>query len=114
MSIVVQVFQLGMAVAEAVYQAGLHVEVRVCPEFRDEQIHFPLSHSENGQLAGTWEAALDAYFNEGLFDTKDRTFPGELRRVGNAREHKSLFRQAAHALMKDLELYGYEVKVLYT
>jgi hypothetical protein len=114
MAIVVQVFQLGAAVAEAVYQAGLHVEVRVFPEFRDEHIEVKLSHSENGQLAGTWEEALDSYFNDGLFDTKDYTFPGEMRRVGNAREHKSLFRHAAHALMKDLEFYGYEVKVLYT
>jgi hypothetical protein len=114
MAIVVQVFRRGSTVAEAVYEAGLHVEVRVAEEFQHEQIDFKLCHSENGDLNGTWEEALDSYFNEGTFDTKDHIFPGEMRRVGNAREHKSLFRQAAHALMRDLESYGYEVKVLYT
>ena len=53
MATVVQVFQHGSAVAEAVYQAGLHVEVRVAGEFRDEQIDFKLCHSENGDLDGT-------------------------------------------------------------
>ena len=63
------------------------------------------------ELSGNWEEALDIYFNEGIFDTKDHLFRGEMRRVGSAREHKSLFRQAAYSLLKDLENNGYDVKV---
>ncbi len=109
--IVVQLSYKGAPVAEVTYRAGLHVEVRIEEAFKDETIRFKLSHSQNMELAGNWEEALDLYFNEGIFDTKDHIFRGEMRRVGTAREHKSLFRQAAYSLLKDLELHGYDVKV---
>jgi hypothetical protein len=31
--------------------------------------------------------------------------------VGSAREHKTLFRHAAHCLLKDLEPHGYNLTV---
>jgi len=80
-------------------------------EFQDEHIFINLRHSENKPLEGTWEAALDAYFNDGRFDSKDGLFPGEMRRVGSARDHRSLFRKAVHSLLKDMEPHGYEVEV---
>jgi len=107
----IQLSYKGEPVAEVIYRAGLHVEVRIEEAFRDERIHFKLSHSENKEISGNWEEALDIYFNEGIFDTKDHIFRGEMRRVGSAREHKSLFRQAAYSLLKDLEIHGYDVKV---
>ena len=114
MEIVVRVFYGDAPVAEVTYRAGLLVEVRVEKAFQDERINFKLSHSDNGELTGNWEEALDVYFNEGRFDTKDHIFSGEMRRVGSARDHKSLFRQAAHSLLKDLEPHGYYVKIEYT
>jgi len=109
--IVVQLSYSGALVAEVTYRAGLHVEVRIEEEFQHERIRFKLSHSQNRELAGNWEEALDIYFNEGIFDTKDHIFRGEMRRVGSAREHKSLFRHAAYSLLKDLEIHGYDVKI---
>jgi hypothetical protein len=83
----------------------------VAKEFLDQRVCFPLCHSQNNRLEGNWEEALDNYFNEGVFDSKDSVFPGEMRRIGSAREHKSLFRQAAHALLRDLERHGFNVEV---
>jgi hypothetical protein len=111
MVIVAHIFQTGTPVAEVTYRAGLHVEVRVAKEFVEQRVCFPLCHSQNTQLEGNWEEALDNYFNEGVFDSKDSVFPGEMRRIGSAREHKSLFRQAAHALLRDLERHGFNVEV---
>ena len=112
--IVVQISYNSARVAEVIYRSGLHVEVHIEDAFKDQRIRFKLSHSQNKELAGNWEEALDAYFNEGRFDTKDHIFSGEMRRVGSARDHKSLFRQAAHSLLKDLEPHGYYVKIEYT
>jgi hypothetical protein len=109
--IVAHISQKGKPVADITYRAGIHVEVRVAQEFQSDEIRFPLVHSENGELKGSWEEALDTYFNDGLFDSKDSVFPGEMRRVGSAKEHRSLFQHAAHALLKDLEPHGYEVRV---
>jgi hypothetical protein len=109
--IVAHISQKGKPVADITYRAGIHVEVRVAKEFHSDEISFPLAHSENGELKGPWEEALDTYFNDGLFDSKDSVFLGEMRRVGSAKEHKSLFQHAAHALLKDLEPHGYEVRV---
>ena len=109
--IVAHISQKGKPVADITYRAGIHVEVRVAQEFQSDEIRFPLVHSENGELKGSWEEALDTYFNDGLFDSKDSVFPGEMRRVGNAKEHRSLFQHAAHALLKDLEPHGYEVRI---
>jgi hypothetical protein len=109
--IVAHISQEGKPVADITYRAGIHVEVRVAIEFQDDEICFALEHSQNGELKGKWEEALDIYFNDGVFDSKDSALRGEMRRVGSAKEHKSLFRQAAHALLKDLEPHGYEVTV---
>lgn len=111
MVIVAHISRKSTAVADVTYRAGLHVEVRVAKDFQDETIHMPLSHSGNDALSGTWEEALDYYFNEGEFDSKDGLLHGEMRRVGSAREHKSLFRYAVHALLRDLEPHGYTVSV---
>lgn len=111
MVIVVHIARKGVPVAEVTYRSGFLVEVQVAKEVLKETIRFPLTHSENLELVGTWEEALDNYFNEGLFDSKDNLFPGEIRRIGSAREHRSLFRQAAHALLKDLEPFGYTVEL---
>lgn len=105
-------FSLGQErIAEAIYQTGFHVEVKVAKRFLLEKIQFPLTHSDNKELFGTWDQALDWYFNEAIFDSKDSIFPGEKRRVGNARDHKSLFRQAVTALRKDLEPHGFKVEI---
>jgi hypothetical protein len=109
--IVVQISYNGAPVAQVIYRSGLHVEVRIEDAFKDERIRFKLSHSRNKELVGNWEEALDIYFNDGIFDTKDHVFKGDMRRVGSAREHKSLFRQAAYSLLKDLETHGYDVEV---
>lgn len=109
--IVAHISQKGKPVADVTYRAGIHVEVRVAKEFQRAEISFPLDHSENGELRGKWEEALDIYFNDGLFDSGDSVFRGEMRRVGSAKEHRSLFQQAAHALLKDLGPHGYEVRV---
>jgi hypothetical protein len=109
--IIVSVSRNGAPVAEAMYKPGMMVEVRVEANFTEEKISFFLRHSQNDSLHGFWEEALDRYFNEGLFDSKESSFPGEMRRIGAAREHKSLFRQAAHALHKDLEPHGYKIDV---
>jgi len=111
MVIIAHISRNGVRVADAIYRTGLHVDIQVSKPFRHEKIHFPLENSENKELSGTWESALDWYFNEGVFDSKDSLFPGETRRVGNARDHKSLFRQAATALWKDLEPLGYTVEI---
>ncbi|MBI5248003.1 MAG: hypothetical protein HY912_00790 [Desulfomonile tiedjei] len=111
MIIVAHLSHNGTPVADVTYRAGLHVEVRVAQEFLEQQVCFPLCHSQNFQLKGSWEEALDNYFNDGVFDSKDSVFPGEMRRIGNARDHKSLFRQAAHALLKDLERHGFNIEV---
>ncbi len=109
--IVAHISQKGKLVADITYRAGLHVEVRVAKEFRRDEVCFALEHSLNGELKGGWEEALDTYFNDGVFDSKDSVFRGEMRRVGSAKDHKSLFQQAAHALLKDLEPHGYQVIV---
>lgn len=111
MLIVAHVARKGVPVADITYRSGLHVEVRVAREFQNETIRFPLVHSDNIELAGAWEEALDNYFNEGQFDSKENLLPGEIRRIGCAREHKSLFRQAVHALLKDLEPFDYTVEL---
>jgi hypothetical protein len=111
MVIVAHISHNSVPIADITYRAGLHVEVRVAKDFQDEQVRLPLSHSDNGELSGTWEEALDQYFNEGRFDSRDCLLPKEMRRVGSAREHKSLFRQAVHALLKDLEPHGFEISV---
>lgn len=113
MEIVARVLREGVLIAEATYRSGFHVEVRVGKEFHRQRLHIPLSHSENVELRGTWEAALDRYFNEGRFSSKELLLPGEIPRVDSAREHKSLFRQAVHALRKDLEPFGYTVETEY-
>jgi hypothetical protein len=102
MEIVAYIWSKGSKIAEVVYRTGFHVEVHVADDFQSLSVSLDLRHSENGRLQGSWEDALDAYFNEGTFDSKEAIFPGELRRVGSAREHKSLFRQAIRALAKDL------------
>lgn len=113
MVIVAHISYKGTPVADVTYRAGLHVEVRVAKEFLDQEVCFKLCHSQNAELKGNWEEALDNYFNEGVFDSKDSIFPGEMRRIGSAREHKSLFRQAAHALLRDLEPHGFCVEVIF-
>ena len=114
MEIVAHILCKGSKVAEIVYASGFHVEIRVTGEFQGLNIGFDLRHSENGRLQGPWEDALDSYFNEGCFDSKESVFPGELRRVGSARDHKSLFRQAVRALAKDLEPHGFEIRIQYS
>lgn len=111
MTIVAHIARHGFPVADITYRAGLHVEVRVAKGFQEEKIQFRLNHSENKELAGRWEEALDDYFNAGLFDSKDTVYPGEMRRVGAARDHKSLFRSAVQALRKDMQPHGFEVSV---
>lgn len=113
MKIVTEIFFKGEKVATATYCSGFLVDVQVESRFSDEYVEFPLSHSPNGELKGTWEEALDVYFNEGRFDSQKHLFPGEMRRVGAAREHKTLFREAAFALQKDLEPHGYSVELRY-
>jgi hypothetical protein len=113
MEIVAEIYCQRAKVADAIYCTGFHVEVRVEEEFRDASVDFSLSHSSNVELKGNWEEALDRYFNDGQFDCKGHLFPGEMRRVGAAREHKILFREAAFALQKDLEPHGYNVKLRY-
>ena len=100
-------------VAVATYQSGLLVEVETAKRFADKQVHIALTHSDNKELSGAWGEALDWYFNEAVFDSKDSLFPGEKRRVGAARDHRSLFRQAVTALRKDLEPHGYKVEIQY-
>jgi len=114
MEIVAYIWSKDSKIAEVIYRTGFHVEVHVTDDFQTGHVSLDLHHSENGRLQGLWEDALDAYFNEGCFDSKESVFPGELRRVGSAREHKSLFRQAIRALAKDLEPHGYEVQVYYS
>ncbi len=111
MTIVGHISRTGAPIADVTYRAGLHVEVRVAKSFQSEKIYFELSYSDNDPLRGTWEEALDDYFNFGSFDSKDGLLPGEMRRVGAARDHKSLFRKAVHSLMKDLAPYGYGIAV---
>jgi hypothetical protein len=103
----------GIPVADVTYRAGLHVEVRVAKEFQLQTVDFLLIHSGNCRLSGNWEQALDKYFNEGIFDSKDFLFPGEMRRIGSAREHRSLFNHAARALLKDLQPHGFHVEVIF-
>jgi hypothetical protein len=107
----VHISREGIPVADVTYRSGLHVEVRVAKEFQDQPICFPLTHSANEELKGSWEEALDNYFNEGTFDSRDTILPGEMRRIGSAREHKSLFQEAAHALWKDLKPFAYSVEI---
>lgn len=113
MEIVIRILRSGDPVAAATYRPGFLVEPKVTRKFNKEKIDIPLSHSENDPLKGNWEEALDNYFNHGEFDSKDSVFPGEIRRIGHARDHKSLFRQAAVALRKDLAPLGYEVLIEY-
>ena len=112
--ILAEILFRGAVVAEIQYRTGFHVEVRVLEDFQTEYIDFPLAHAESRTLTGTWENALDAYFNDTCFDSKDAVCQGELRRVGSAREHKSLFRQAIRSLLKDLEPHGYEITMSYS
>jgi hypothetical protein len=111
--IIAEISRDGVGIAEISYRTGFHVEIRVCREYQDERIRIPLTHSDNKELEGTWEHALDRYFNEGRFDSKDAVCHGEMRRVGSAKDHRALFRQALRALMKDLTPQGYEVKIHY-
>ncbi len=111
MTILAHVSRKGVPVADVTYRAGMHVEVRVAGHAQLDEICFPLSYSVNGHLKGSWERALDHYFNEGRFDFKGGMFPGEMPRVGCARDHKCLFREAVIALMKDLEPHGFLVEV---
>lgn len=111
MVVVAHISLHGAPVADVTYRSGLHVEVRVSESCRDERVSFTLRHSGNEVLEGTWEEALDRYFNEGTFHATDRLFPGESPRVGLARDHKILFREAAFALMKDLNPHGYRVDI---
>jgi hypothetical protein len=111
MTIICHISLSGVPIADVTYRAGLHVEVRVAKGYLEEDILFDLGHSDNGPLRGSWEEALDAYFNYGCFDSKDGLLPGEMRRVGAARDHKSLFRTAVHALRKDMGPHGYEIDV---
>ena len=111
MVIITRLARQGVPVADVTYRAGIHVEVRVGKEYRDDKINIELAHSENSELKGSWEEALDRYFNEGRFDSRDSLFPGEMARIGSAREHKSLFREASQALRKDLEPRGFAVEV---
>ncbi len=103
----------GAIVAEILYRTGFLVDIRVTEDFQAAHIEFPLSHSATPRLEGTWESALDTYFNEACFDSKHSVVAGEFRRVGSAREHKSLFRQAIRSLLKDLEPHGYQIKITY-
>jgi len=112
--ILAQLLYKGAVVAEIQYRTGFHVEIRVVADFQDEHIDFELAHAEHTRLHGTWESALDTYFNDTRFDSKDAVFAGELRRIGSAREHKSLFRQAIRSLEKDLEPHGYQIGVSYS
>lgn len=107
----VSVRQEGARIADVVYQSGLLVEVKVAGEFQGQSVNFPLAHSPNAELKGDWAAALDKYFNEDVFDSRDYLFPGEMKRSGAARDHRILFRQAAFALSKDLEPYGYQIEI---
>jgi hypothetical protein len=100
-------------VAAIRYRSGLHVEIDIQEPYRTEDISFELAHSDNGPLRGTWEDALDRYFNDGMFDSRDAIMPGELRRIGVARDHTSLFTQATLALSKDLEPHGYTLKIVF-
>ena len=111
MAIIAHISRKGVAVADVTYRSGLLVEVRVAKEFESVKIHRRLTHSDNKELTGTWEEALDNYFNEGQFDSRDNVFPGEIHRVGAARDHRTLFQTAAYALRKDLEPSGYFVDV---
>lgn len=111
--IVAEISRDGVRIADISYRTGFHVEIRVADDFQDQRIQFPLTHSENQELEGTWEDALDLYFNEGRFDSRDAVVRGEMRRVGSARDHRSLFRQAVRALIKDLAPQGYEVELRY-
>jgi hypothetical protein len=111
MTIVAHLSHKGVAVADVTYRPGFLVDVRVAAAFLDQNIFFRLSHSNNEKLAGTWEEALDNYFNNGIFHAKADLFPGEMRRVGCANEHRSLFQHAVYALLRDLEPHGYEVNV---
>jgi hypothetical protein len=112
--IIAKLMYCGIPVAVITYKPGLHVEIQVTSEFVAEEINIDLKYSENAKLLGTWEAALDKYFNDGLFDSKGSSLPGEMRRMGTGRDHRTLFRQAAFALLKDLEPHGYEVRVEFT
>jgi len=111
MVIIAHLSRNGCPLADITYRSGMHVEVRVAQECQTEQVDVPLCHSPNGSLRGTWEESLDQYFNEGQFDSKEFVFPGEMRRVGAAREHKSLFRHATMCLWKDLESLGCRIDV---
>ena len=114
LEILAEISYKGAIVAEILYRTGFLVDIRVTDDFQAAQIDYPLSHSGNLRLQGSWESALDFYFNEACFDSKDTLFHGELRRVGTAREHKSLFGQAVRCLLKDLEPLGYQVKISYS
>jgi len=114
MEILAEILYRGAIVAQIVYRTGFHVEIRVSDDFQDARIGFPLSHFPDTGFSNKWASALDYYFNEACFDSKDTVFRGELRRVGSAREHKSLFRQAIRSLIKDLEPQGYQVQISYS
>jgi hypothetical protein len=113
MEIVAEIFCENGMVANVTYRSGFLVEITVVGSFKESSIWFDLTHSENRRLEGRWDEALDKYFNEGQFDSKDAVFPGEMRRIGSARDHKSLFLQASRALAKDLQPHGYRLTVRY-
>lgn len=114
MEIFAEISFQGAVVAEIQYRTGFLVDIRVLDDFQAEYVDFQLSHEGYTRLKGTWERALDAYFNDAQFDSKDAVYPGELRRVGSAREHRSLFRQAIRSLEKALEPHGYQVVLRYS
>lgn len=109
-----QISYKGAVVAEIQYRTGFHVDIRVLDDFQAQHIDFLLFPEKNTRLQGTWESALDEFFNDTTFDSRDAVFRGELPRVGSAREHKSLFRQAVRSLVKALEPHGYLVTVSYS
>ncbi len=111
--VVVHLTKGNSPVADIRYRSGLHVEIDIQEPYRAEDVSFELAHSDNGPLRGKWEDALDKYFNDGLFDSRDAIMPGELRRVGVARDHRSLFTQAIRALSKDLEPHGYTLEIVF-
>ncbi len=109
--ILVEILQNGFPVAGAAYEPGMLVEISVAEAYQTQDISFELVHTDNHCLKGKWQEALDQYFNEEIFDCRETVFPGEMKRIGCAKDHKSLFQHAAHALLKNLEPHGYTINI---